>query len=941
MFFNSRSLCNKICDLHYLLDTQSNNSHKYDCIFVCETWLDDTINNGILLCNNKDYVLLRNDRLTRGGGVCAFVNSHLNFVPVLIAQNFAQCEVLCIDILYKKWKHRFITAYRPPLSDLFSTDLLINCLESLCDVSYSITICGDFNFPLINWSDNFDLSSLRPLEARLASFIIDRGMIQLIHEPTRLTNILDLLIVSDPFNAFDVSVTCPFSTSDHNCITWSSWCPSSLKGSDIPIFRYNFRRCDFSAMSSFLNQINWVQLFSTIAPNDVDGLWLKFKRVIYQAIDQFTLICSSNRSSYCVNKYPSYIRRALRRKLTLWHCRHAGPKSLAIYKAQACKCKKIIRRFHRLREQRLLSKNSVSAFYRYVNGKLHSGRRIAPLKTIKGSVLTEDADKAHAFNEYFSSVFNNSVLSHNSFPTSHHKIVSTSVIFSIKTVYKALRGAKKSLSAGPDQLPSLLWSNIAASVAFPVSVLFTSSYIYARVPREWKCAIIRPLFKKGDPSLVSNYRPISQTCTLCKLMESIVKENLLDFALSNNIISSNQHGFLPKRSTCAQMLECNYDWRCAIDVGDVVDVVLIDFSKAFDVVPHVLLLDKLALLGICTQTLRWLESFLSDRSQVVDVNGKSSTSKTVSSGVIQGSVIGPILFTFYVNDLPSACSDCQIEMFADDAKAYKVIRQPQHRVYLQSALNALCKWSKKWLLQLSVDKCIYLQLGYFDEAFSYSLDGHILKPQKQARDLGVTLQYNLKPGLHCTDIAHKASIRANLIIKSFLSHDPFTIVRAFTVYVRPLLEYSTPVWSPFNKADINIIENVQRAFTRRVFSLCQLPKSSYENRLLYLGLQRLELRRILYDLTFLYKIIHGMVHCNLLNIIKLASDVRPDINTRGHKFKLFVPRTHKQVFSSYFINRIIPIWNFLPTSCFNVNHLSAFKRACRSVDFSRFLKGRL
>ena len=168
-------------------------------------------------------------------------------------------------------------------------------------------------------------------------------------------------------------------------------------------------------------------------------------------------------------------------------------------------------------------------------------------------------------------------------------------------------------------------------------------------------------------------------------MERIVKDNLLHFALTNNIITNNQHGFIPQRSTCTQMLDCRYDWFKALDKGDNVDVVLIDFSKAFDVVPHSLLLDKLISLGTCSQTMKWLE-FLSDRHQVVDVNGARSTSADVTSGVIQESIVGPVLFVLHINDLPSACPGCTIELFADDAKPYKVIRSIHDRVVLQLSL---------------------------------------------------------------------------------------------------------------------------------------------------------------------------------------------------------------------------------------------------------------
>ena len=179
--------------------------------------------------------------------------------------------------------------------------------------------------------------------------------------------------------------------------------------------------------------------------------------------------------------------------------------------------------------------------------------------------------------------------------------ISNNTSFTPDVVYKALKKSKRTLSAGPDAIPSVFWARIAAALALPVSILFTSSYIFSKLPYVWKNAIVRPLNKKGDPCIIKNYRLVSLICTICKVMERIVKDNLLHFALTNNIITNNQHGFIPQRSTCTQMLDCCYDWCKVLDKGDKVDVVLIDFSKAFDVVPHSLLLNKLILLGACSQ----------------------------------------------------------------------------------------------------------------------------------------------------------------------------------------------------------------------------------------------------------------------------------------------------------------------------------------------------
>ena len=177
-------------------------------------------------------------------------------------------------------------------------------------------------------------------------------------------------------------------------------------------------------------------------------------------------------------------------------------------------------------------------------------------------------------------------------------------------------------------------AKLAAILALPISIIFSASYHFAILPDEWKSARIMPLVKKGDPSIVGNYRPISLTSTLCKVMETIIKDNLLSHIISNNIISHNQHGFIPGRSTCSQLLETQYDWCSGLNEGGIYDVIMIDFRKAFDVAPHNKLIIKLHKLGVCKQTLQWLIAFLSDRRQCVCLNSACSTSSYVTSRVI-------------------------------------------------------------------------------------------------------------------------------------------------------------------------------------------------------------------------------------------------------------------------------------------------------------------
>ena len=241
---------------------------------------------------------------------------------------------------------------------------------------------------------------------------------------------------------------------------------------------------------------------------------------------------------------------------------------------------------------------------------------------------------------------------------------------------------------------------------------------------------------------------------------------------------------------------------------------------------------------------------------------------------------------------------------------------------LQGSLNALCSWAEQHELALSLDKCLYLQVGYSDSTITYTVGS--LKPSQSVTDLGIVVQSNLKPGLHCTQVATKANARARLILKSFLSRDASSLTRAFITYVRPLLEYATPVWSPHFEQDVDLIEGVQRVFTRKLFYICNLPPATYDERLRLLGLQRLELRRLHYDICLMLKLTHGIINCHLRHAISLA----PRAGLRGHRYKLHVLPAKKLVLS------------LLPDSCFVPDSYSVFKRKIVNINLCKYLTGK-
>jgi len=270
-------------------------------------------------------------------------------------------------------------------------------------------------------------------------------------------------------------------------------------------------------------------------------------------------------------------------------------------------------------ELRLIDSNDLGKFYRYVNNKIVNKTGIGAIKSSTGNILHSDIDKAECFNEFFSSVFtaDNGILPPVTSKAPPDSLVDVS--FTYGDVVRAVRHLKCKTSLGPNGLSFVFIKSLSDGIAFPLMLISAQSRQSSTVPEIWKTAVVTPVHKKGLTSDVNNYRPISLTCICCKLMETIIKQKMLDYLLSSNLISKHQHGFLSKRSTCSQLLECVDDWTLALHNRYSVDVVYVDFSKAFDSVGHSKLLHKLESFGIGGKLLLWIRDYLYNRTQCVKV----------------------------------------------------------------------------------------------------------------------------------------------------------------------------------------------------------------------------------------------------------------------------------------------------------------------------------
>ena len=494
------------------------------------------------------------------------------------------------------------------------------------------------------------------------------------------------------------------------------------------------------------------------------------------------------------------------------------------------------------------------------------------------------------------------------------------ITFDILEVKKLLDGLRENSASGPCGISAKVLKKCSCSLALPVFIILKRSFESTMLPTNWKRGNVTAVFKKGSKSEPLNYRPISLTSVLCKLMERIIRKRIVDHLEKNEIFSVHQHGFRARKSCLTALLEYFETVSKLLDDGSPVDAIYMDCQKAFDSVPIQRLLKKIEAVGIQGKVLDWIGQFLVGREQRVVLRGTTSDWVEVLSGVPQGSVLGPVLFLIYVNDIVLNI-DSSIKLFADDAKLFRPMGSSSDARALQSDLKKLEEWSKKWLLKFNQSKCSVIHFGHSNPRHTYSLNGNNLAVSSEERDLGVIVSESFKFGNHVAKIAAKANSIVGRINRTFMYMDVDMFKTIYKTLVRPHLEYAVQSWSPFLKKDINTLERVQRRATSIVPELAGL---SYEDRLKALGLTTLEERRVRGDLIEVYKMTHGLTNIDFSQFFSLNPG-GPGTTTRGHQLKLVVPQVRTDRRKNFFSVRVIKHWNKLPAEVVNSPNLNIFK----------------
>ncbi|MFZ2538708.1 MAG: reverse transcriptase family protein [Oscillospiraceae bacterium] len=827
--------------------------------------------------------------------------------------------------------------YRSPSSSVLNDELLFSLIKQIVrNYQMPIVLVGDFNFSNIQWDSIGDsFVGLGLSEINFIKTLRENLLEQHIMKPTRqrgkdTPHILDLIISSGNI-VTDIIHESPLGLSDHALLKFQ--CNLKPNFVNRPL-KFKFDKGDFPELNKYFTR-EWDKELGDVGVND---MWTTFKDIVHDGMLMFIPRSSgqehNNGKKSKFYPYSKELHGMIRRKHRLWN-RWIETKRETIhseYNKIRNQVKEVSRNLIKQQQDNIavLCKNNPKKFWQYVKSKSVNNTTVGDLKWLDQNglerVAEQDIDKAIALEDFFSSVFTEE--GDGDFDTLNIPTVlgdMSDLIISEELIKSKLSKLKIDKSPGLDLLHPRVLVECKETLAEPLKLIFTKSLLTGCVPDDWKSAEVVALYKKGPRNDRGNYRPVSLTSVCCKVQESLIRDHIMNFLVKNNLLSNRQYGFIKGRSTMLQLLHMLDKWTTYLEEGGQVDAIYTDFEKAFDKVPHKRLISKLHSYGLNSALVNWIKSFLCNRKQRIRVNGSYSGWGRVTSGIPQGSVLGPILFLLYINDLPDFCEkDSGIYLFADDAKLYKHVTVLDDNNKLQTSLNALQEWSDKWLLKLNINKCKIISFGRnVDDSYKYFItkdqNNIQLVRESNMNDLGVTLDSKLNFSGHIQSKINKAFSMVGLLKRNFSNISVSSFVLLYKSMVRSHLEYCNSVWAPYRLGDIEDIERVQKRATKILPGLKGL---SYVERLKKCNLCTLRFRRVRGDMIETYKILTGKYDQAVVpNFIYYSgSNV-----TRGNSMKINTARTRYDLRKYYFTNRVINIWNSLPNNIVTSDTLNQFK----------------
>ena len=919
---NARSLKNKI-------DLFEAESHQFDIITVSETWLSPSVPDKLICLKNFHPPIRLDQQYNNNGGVAIYVREDLYCKPRPDLQ-VKNLEAVWVETKINQESILVGSFYRNPHAQVNYWNLIEEGIGKVDRTQTKFIILGDFN-------DN----ALPHPSQHMKDILNAYHLKQLITSPTRITNntatCLDLVITQSPDMIKTTEVLPPF-CSDHS-VPCAVLKQSVHRQSSFQRMIFNYDQLDQEKFCELLGNVDWNDIFMNNSIDDASNIFTdKFMSLAKQCMPSKLVTIRSRDAAWFNNEIRQLIKK--RNKL---HKRAKSSNLQTDWQTFRAIRNEVI---DKVRKRKLEYQNELNETVidpakfgqkewwkivrQFMSKKGIVTDNIPPL-TVNGTTHYSNIDKANLFNDFFVS---QCVVEDDGspLPDTIQNVTSqlTEIVLTVPEVKKIIKELNSSKATGPDSIHNKLLIAAADIISSPLTSFFNRCLTEERFPKPWKFAHVTPVHKKGNTDECTNYRPISLLSCVGKLFERCVHGRVYNFLISNNLITSAQSGFIQGDSTIYQMLSIYDTLVTNYDKSIPVQSIFFDISKAFDRVWHRGLLCKLKAIGIKGNLLNWFSDYLSGRYQSVVIRGETSTQQCVPQGVPQGSVLGPLLFLVFINDIIENI-DSDIKLFADDTSMSLGMENTATRTFvLQADLDKIDTWAKAWKVKFNESKTELLNV-FRGNAASHILtfSGSILHQFRQHKHLGVILQDNCKWGDHINSIATKARLLINCLRSFKYSLTRKALETMYKSFILPIFDYADVVWDGCAEYQSKILEDLHMDALRIITGTVR--GTSHEKLLKESGFCTLKERRRRHKLVTYFKILQDQCPSYISNLLpNLVSSINP--YHRRRPLERIVPRHTTDVYKNSFFPSTTVMWNNLPLHIQQSQSISQLKHYLSSSD---------
>ena len=783
---------------------------------------------------------------------------------------------------------------------------------------------------------------------------VQAGLIQLINESTHIKGkILDILLTnSEQFiKNITISNTKGLCKADHYTIKFKINLKVGRKKA-AKIKAYNFKRANWDILNRDLSNVDWDSIINN---RNSDDTWMNFKNTLTQLMD-LHIPKITIKSNFKPPWFDADCYEKCREKERL-HTKFKRAKALND-EIKFATCRREFKSMMRMKIRDNLyctDDNNVitKKFWAHVKNTSKCNR-VPEIIRYKNEISSNTKTKADMFNSFFYDQFSepSSYDIHIDFDIDREEYID----FSTERVNQLLKDININKACGPDAIPEIVLKHCSSSISAPLSRLFKSIYDTGLVPNEWKEANVVPIHKKGDKCDITNYRPISLTCLVSKIMERIIQDELL--ARTRDQLNEHQHGFLANKSCTTNLISLSDSINTALHNKIGTDIIYFDFQKAFDTVRHDLILMKLKnQFNINGCLLRFISNYLKDRTQRVVLENCYSTVRPVNSGVPQGSILGPILFLLFINDIADGIdAKTNISLYADDTKLWREMSSEKDCTILQSDIDKLNNWCHTNNMKFHPDKCKVVSIKASSNSndnllyilpfanFSYNIGDTVINYETSEKDLGVMINNEFTWHEHQQLILTKASQIFGLTKRTchFVSN-PNRKRTLYLTLVRSMFEHCSPIWRPVESINIDKFERLQKNAVRWILNEEYVSYSNADNyhcKCKELDILPMTMRFDLCDLVLFHKIVHELIPIKLPEyILRYSGSSRlrnSNLDSMSYVFNnaYLTSNSRSKLYKSFYY-RVIHIWNTLEFNARNTADITEFKRITKRHLWNR------